>query len=150
MVGGAAFVAVVFVDAVEAIARFLARKLRLPPLGRPLLVGAMVLAAVFFWVRDQRKLRLDIGKDPMTSLGFETWDLIEQLRASDFRPQPGSHVAFVDDPFHSLDMYFLALLWFHDRGVTIHVASEGPLTPPELARMDYLFTVENRKLLRLK
>jgi hypothetical protein len=150
MVGGALFVAVVFADAAEWTARLLSRGFRLPPAGRHVLAGMMVAAAVFVWVRDQRHLRLDIGKDPMTTLGFQTWDLIEQLRASDFHARHGSFVVFLDDPFHNMDMYFLSRLWVHDRSVTVHVLSQGPLPPEELAKADYLFTIENRKLIRLK
>ena len=148
MVGGAMFASVVFADAVQSAVRFLSRGFTLSPFTRRLLIGAMVSAAVFFWVREQRHLRLDIGKAPMTSLGFETWDLIEQLRASNFHPRPGSLVAFQDDPFHSLDMYFLARLWVHDRSVRVHGPWAGPLAEAE--RPDYLFTIENRRLIRLK
>jgi hypothetical protein len=150
MVGAVAFAVVVLADTIEAIARLLSKALRLPPVSRRLLAGAMVAAAVFFWVREQRSLRLDIGKAPMTTLGFETWDLIQQLRASAFHPRPGSFVAFLDDPFHSGDMYNLAQLWVHDRSVTVHAWSQGALTPEELAKTDYIFTFENRKLIRVK
>lgn len=150
MVGGAAFTAVIFEDAVDLAARFVARVFRLPPWGRRILAGVMVAAAVLMWVREQRLLRLEIGKAPMTTLGWETWDVVEQLRASSFHPRPGTSAAFLDDPFHTLDMYFLARLWFHDRSVTVHVASEGPLTGQQLARMDYVFTFENRKLIRVR
>ncbi len=150
MVGGAAFAAVVFADAVDAAARFLAREFKLPPGGRRLLAGIMVAAAVLLWVRDQRHLRRDVGGVPMTSLGSETWDIIGQLRASGFHARRGSSVAFLDDPFHSFDMYFLARLWLHDRSGTVHVARQGPLTAQELARMDYVFTIENRKLFRVR
>ena len=150
MVGGAVFAAVVVADAVESAAAWLVREFKIPAPGRTVLVGAMVSVLVLVWVRDQRHLRLDTGKDPMTTLGFETWDIIQQMRATPFHPRPGSSAAFLEDPYHSLDMYFLARLWFHDRTVTIHIPSQGPLTPQELARMDYVFTVENRKLLRLR
>jgi hypothetical protein len=150
MVGGAAFVAVVFEDAVDLAARYVSREFKLPPLGRGILAGVMVAAAVFVWVHDQRLLRLDVGKAPMTTLGWETWDIIQQMRASSFHPRPGSSVAFLDDPFHNLDMYYLARLWFHDRSVRVHVASEPPLSDQDLARMDYVFTFENRKLIRIR
>jgi len=149
-VGLAVFLAVVFADAVEAIARFFSKGFHLPPAGRRLMVGVMVASAAFIWAREQRLLRLDIGKDPMTTLGFETWDLIQQLRASGFHPRPGSRVAFLDDPLHTGDMYYLAQMWVHDRGVTVHAWCQGPLTPSELAQTDYIFTFENRKLIRVK
>lgn len=151
MVGGAAFVAVVFVDAVDAIARFVGRGFGLKPAGRSLLAGVMIAAAVFIWVRDQYTLRQSIGGVPMTSLGFETWDLIQQLRASGFHPRPGSSAAFLDDPFvDRLDMYRLARLWLHDGSVAVHVAGQGPLSPQDLAKVDYIFTIQNRQLIRLK
>jgi hypothetical protein len=150
MVGGAAFAAVVFVDAVEAAARFLALEFKLPLGGRPLLVGLLVGAAVLVWVRDQRHLREDTGKDPMTTLGLESWDIIEQLRANNFRARPGSSLAILDDPYHSFDMRYQARLWLHDRSVTVHVERDGPLTQQELAKMDYVFTIENRKLIRVR
>jgi hypothetical protein len=150
MVGAAVFAAVVFEDAVKSGAGFLAREFKLPPLGRPLLAGVMVAAAVLVWVSDQRRLRLDIGKGPMTTLGFETWDIIRQMRASSFHPRPGARVAFLDDPLRTLGMYYLARLWLHDERVAVHVASQGPLTAGELTKMDYIFTIENRKLIRLK
>jgi len=150
MVGGAAFAAVVFVDAVESAARYVAREFKLPPLGRPLLVAVMVAAAVLVWVREQRYLREMAGGASMTELGSEDWDIIQQMRASSFHPRPGSSVAFLDDPYHNLDMYHQARLWFHDRSIKIHGSSQGPLTPQELAEMDYVFTFENRKLIRIR
>jgi len=151
MVGGAIFVAVLFADAVEAFAHFLAREFRLPAVGRPLVVALMVSSAVFLWVREQRSLRLSIGGAPMTSLGFESWDLIQQMRASSFRPRPGSSVAILEDPFvDRLDMYRIGRLWLRDRTVNLHVAGQGPLSPEALAKMDYVFTIENRKLIQLK
>ena len=150
LVGGAIFVAVVFGDMVQTAARFLARGFRLPSAGRRLVTGAMIAAALFVWVDDQRRLRLLIGQVQMPSLGFETWDLIGELRRSNFHPRHGSTVAFVEDPFHTLDMYFLARLWVDDRSVRVHVPCQGPLTPQELAQADYVFAFRDRRLIRLK
>jgi hypothetical protein len=150
MVGGAVFAAAVFVDAVTAAARFLSREFKLPAPAYGILVGFMVAGSILLWAREQARLRLDIGGVPMTTLGDEDWDIIQQLRATPFHPRPGSSVAFLDDPYHSLDMYFLARLWIHEPSVTVHVVSEGPLTPEQLAKMDYVFTVEQRKLIRIR
>ena len=149
MVGGAAFAAVVFMDVVQAEAGFLSREFK-PAVRREIFVGLMVAAAVFLWVREQRDLRRSIGGVPMTSLGWESWDIIEQMRASSFHPRPGSSVAFLDDPFQTLDMYTLARLWFHDRSVNIRGINRVPMTPEELAKMDYVFTFEGRKLVRIR
>jgi len=151
MVGLAAFAAVVFADAVETIAGFLAKGFRWPPWKRRLLVCAMVAPVVFIWTRDQRYLRLEVGRAPMNTLGFETWDLIQQLRASGFHPRPNSRVAFLNDPFvDHTDMYRLVRLWLHDKSVNVHTAGQGPLPAEEMAKTDYIFTVENRKVIRLK
>ena len=152
MFGAAAFAAVILVDGIEAVARFLSREFRLPPGSPTLLAATLVAAAVFLWVQDQYRLRVAIGGTPMTTLGSETWDLIQQLRASPFHPRPGSSAAFLRDPFlpQTSDMYFLAQLWLHDRSVTVHVPSQGPLSPEQLAKMDYIFTIEGRKVIRLK
>jgi len=149
MVGGAAFAAVVFVDFVNATARFLVREFQLPV--RPgVLVAVMTLAVAFPWVREQRDLHRGIGGFPMTSLGWESWDIIQQMRASSFHPPPASSVAFLDDPFQTLDMYTLARLWFHDRSVNIRGVNRVPVTPEELARMDFVFRFEGRKLIQTK
>lgn len=114
------------------------------------LVGVMVAAVAFLWVREQRDLRRSIGGAPMTTLGWESWDIVEQMRASSFHPRPGSSVAFLDDPFGTLDMYTLARLWFHDCSVNIRGVNRVPITEEELARMDYVFKFEGRKLIRIR
>ena len=75
---------------------------------------------------------------------------LDEFRALNPHVRPGSKVAFLDDPFHSWDMLFLAELWFRDRSVDIHVERHGPLTPEELAKVDYIFTFRNGKLVELK
>ena len=86
----------------------------------------------------------------MAALGQESWDVIQQFRAVNPHARRGSKIAFLDDPFHSWDMLFVAELWFRDRTLDIHVARHGPLTLEELARMDYVFTFQDGKLVELK
>ena len=151
MVGGAIFVAVVFASAVEWIDRLLVQGFGVPAAVRYFVTVALVGAALFIWVRDQRRLREFIGHEPMTSLGFETWDLIEQLRASDYRAKPGGLVVFTEDPFpNTYDMYFLARLWVHDRTVIVHASRQGPLPDDALAKADAVFAFHDRKLARLR
>jgi len=77
--------------------------------------------------------------------------LIQPLRTSGFRPRFGNSVAFLDDPFADhLDMYRLGRLWLHDRSVNLHASIRGALDADALAKTDYIFTIENRKLIRLK
>jgi hypothetical protein len=148
MVALTAFGSVILLDAAQSAARFLTREFKLP-VRAGVLTALIVAGALLLWVREQNDLRRATGGE-MAALGQDTWDIIQQMRANHFRPRPGSSVAFLDDPFHSLDMYTLARLWFHDRSVKIHGNSQGPLTADELAKMDYVFTVENRKLIRIR
>jgi hypothetical protein len=150
MVGWAIFGAIVFVDLTEA----LARVLELEPFGRRLghggVVALLVAIAIFLWGRQNREYKRTHAEPVMASLGHESWDVIQQFRAVNPHVHPGSKVAFLDDPFHSWDMLFVAELWFRDRSLDIHVERHGPLTPEELAKMDYIFTFKEGKLVELK
>jgi len=150
MVGWAIFGAVVLVDLAEALARVLERD----PWGRKLghggVVALLVAIGIFVWGRQNREYKRTHAIPVMESLGHESWDVIQQFRALNPRVRPGSKLAFLDDPFHSWDMLLLAEVWFRDRTLDIHVARHGPLTPEELAKMDYVFTFQDGKLVELK
>ena len=150
MVGWAIFGAVVFVDLAEALARVLEREPWGRRLGRGGLVALLVAIAIFLWGRQNREYKRTHALPVMASLGHESWDVIQQFRALHPQVRPGSKLAFLDDPFHSWDMLFVAQLWFRDRSLDIHVARHGPLTADELARMDYVFTFQDGKLVELK
>jgi hypothetical protein len=150
LLGWAIFGAVVLVDLVDALARVLERE----PWGRRLGhtgVAALLMAiAILLWGRQNREYKRTHAAAVMAALGSESWDVIQQFRALNPHVRPGSKVAFLDDPFHSWDMLFVAELWFRDRTLDIHVARHGPLTPEELAHMDYVFTFAGGKLVELK
>ena len=150
MVGWAIFLAVVFLDLAGALAGVLERE----PLGRRLgrrgIAALLAAVAIFFWARQNRQYQRVYAEPVMASLGHQSWDVIQQFRAVNPRVGRGSKVAFLDDPFHSWDMLFVAELWFRDRTLDIHVERDGPLTPQELARMDNIFTFDNGKLVQLK
>jgi hypothetical protein len=150
MAGWAIFGAVVFVDLAEALARVLEREPWGRRLGHSGTVALLVAVPVFFWGSQNREYKRTHAEPVMASLGHESWDVIQQFRAVNPHVRPGSKVAFLDDPFHSWDMLFLAELWFRDRSLDIHVARHGPLTPDELARTDYIFTFQDGKLVELK
>jgi hypothetical protein len=150
MIGWAIFGASVFADLVFAAAGVLEREVFFRPLGRAALVALLVAGGVFVWARinlDRKNLE---AEPRMAALGRESWDVIRQFRAANPQVRPGSSVAFLDDPFHSWDMLFVAELWFHDRSLKIHVAREGALGPRELAKMDAIFTFQGGELVRLK
>jgi hypothetical protein len=144
MVAGALFVSVVFADVVEWVSGLRAQG---KPVTRQVLVGILIAAGVFVWVREQRQLRRAIGGAPMTTLGFETWDLIEQLRATRFQPQRGSTVAVEWSPLGRLDTYYLWRLWLKDRTLVLRVPGDAP---QEFAQADYRFRVEDRRVVRVK
>jgi hypothetical protein len=151
IVAGAIFVAVVLVDIANSAADLFVHVLRTPPAIRRLAAGAMLVFALIMWVRAQWRLRELVGQTPMTSLGFETWDLIEQLRASNYRPRPATLVVFTEDPFpNTVDMYSLVRLWINDRSVVVHVTCQGPLPEETLAKAYSIFAIRNRKLVTLR
>jgi hypothetical protein len=59
-------------------------------------------------------------------------------------------VVFLNDPFEDWDMMFIAELWFRDRTVSIRLQRKAPLSPEDLARVDYLFAFENGKLVQVR
>ncbi len=150
MVGWAIFGASVFADLALAAAGALEREALFRPLGRQALVALLVLAGVLAWARLNLDRKNVEAKPRMAALGRESWEVIQQFRAANPRVRPGGSVAFLDDPFHSWDMLFVAELWFRDRSLRIHVAREGPLAPQDLAKMDAIFTFQAGKLVQLK
>ena len=150
LVGWAVFGAVIFLDLAEALAGVLEAEPWGRRLGRGGVVALLVAVAIFFWARQNRQYKRTYAEPVMASLGHESWDVIQQFRAVNPRVRPGSKVAFLDDPFHSWDMLFVAELWFRDRTLDIHVERHGPLTPQELARTDSIFTFDHGKLVQLK
>jgi hypothetical protein len=150
MVGWAVFGTVVFLDLTGAVAGVLEAEPWFRRLGRGGITALLVAIAIFFWARQNREYKRTHAEPEMASLGHESWDVIQQFRALNPRVPPGSKVAFLDDPFHSWDMLFVAELWFRDRTLDIHVERHGPLTPAELAQVNYIFTFDRGKLVRLK
>jgi hypothetical protein len=149
MVGAGIFASAVLVDVSWAAARILSKMAQLPaPYGKAI-SAAIVLAAVVFWVQEQRHYQRDIARDQMPQLGWETWDLIQQFPKFP-RPRPGSRVAFLQAPLSGNDMWGLALLWFHDKSVDVHVWTQGELSPQQLASKDHVYTFENRTLRQLR
>jgi len=150
MIGWAIFGAVIVVDLIVVLAGVLEREWFGRHLGRRAIVAALLLSVVFLWARTNRHYKRIYAAPVIASLGHDSWGLIQQFRAANPHVRPGSKVAFLDDPFHSWDMLFLAELWFHDRTVEVHVPRHGALTPDELARMDSIFTFQDGKLVELK
>jgi hypothetical protein len=149
LLGWALFAAVVVVDLARGIADILAREPLFKRLKSQVWAAILVVAAVYYWAAAHRDTQTHIVKESMDSLGFETWDLIQQFRQ--LKPPPRDcQVMFLDDPFHTFDMDFLAALWIHDRSVEVHTWRDRQVNVDDPAKMDMIYTIENRKVIRLK
>jgi hypothetical protein len=61
--------------------------------------------------------------------------------------RPGSRIYVARSPFEGWDAKFIIELLYHDRTVTVWLASKGgPLSAEELGRMDYVLDFENHKV----
>jgi hypothetical protein len=149
MVGWAIFVAVCLVDVIQTIDSAMVRYAHFNRLARGLLEAVLILGIVIPWARENRRLQVGIVRDSMASQGFETWDLIQQFPKFQ-RPPAGSRVAFLSDPLTGIDFWHLGQLWVHDLRTDVHVRGQGPLTDEQLAKMDYIYTFEGRKMIQLK
>jgi len=86
----------------------------------------------------------------MSSLGAETWQVIQQFRALNPHVGPHSHVVFLNDPFTEWDMLFIADLWFRDRSVTVHLQRLNPVPQGDLYAAQAVFDYREGKLLQLR
>ena len=74
--------------------------------------------------------------------------VIAQFRAVNPQVPPGAKVVFLDDPLHNFDMAFIAELWFRNRRTRVILNPITPVSPPELASADAVFTWRDGKLVR--
>jgi hypothetical protein len=140
--GLAIFAATVLMDAAEGVARWFG--------GRRAVFATVVAAGVIPWAVHNARLRHELIRPQMQSLGQETWSVIRQLR--DLKPnvRPKSTIVFLNDPFDGFDMAFIAELWFRQPGLNIRLHRKTPFTPEELAAADHLFTYEDGRLGQLR
>jgi hypothetical protein len=150
LAGFALFVSVVFVDLVSAASAFLSNEPGFRRLGRHTLSAILVIASVFLWARENRRVKDSQLRTEMENLSPQLWDTIQQLKRMNPRIRPGSQVVFLDDPFHNFDMAFIAELSFKDRSVTVRLNQATPLSPQEIAAADYVFTFEAGKLIQVR
>jgi hypothetical protein len=79
-----------------------------------------------------------------------TGQALAQIQAIQPSVPPGSTIYVANDPFSDWDAKFLFELQYADPTVQVHLGRHVPLSPDEIARMDYVFTFENGRLIRLK
>jgi hypothetical protein len=82
--------------------------------------------------------------------GDLTWSVIHQVHEVQPTVPPGSKLYFTNDVFAYSDTKFIAELTYRDHSVTAWLDHPTPLSPDEIAGMDYVFTFENGRLKRVK
>jgi hypothetical protein len=150
MLGLALFSAVVIVDWADALAGRLTGEPLLRHFRRPVLAAGLIALAVLGWGRENLRRQQLLVRPVMSSLGAETWQVIQQFRALNPHVGPHSHVVFLNDPFTEWDMLFIADLWFRDRSVTVHLQRLNPLPQGDLDAAQAVFDYRDGKLLRLR
>jgi hypothetical protein len=106
----------------------------------------VLLGVALLW----RETALRNPRKAMEGQGALTWALIQDFHTIQPRVRPRSRVIVLDDYFPGWDVAFIAELTFHDRTVKVFLQKKTPLSPAEIDKMDYIFTVRDGRLLRLK
>lgn len=150
IIGWSLFVSVVLVGLADGAAEFLSGM----PVGRHLrrtYVSATLIAiAVIFWVRQNVHYKWEFV-DPITlNIAPQTWKAIQQLREIGPRVPSNSTVVFLDDPFPTFDMAFIAELWFRDRTVSVRLRRHTPLSPSEIQSAACIFDYRDGNLVRVR
>ncbi len=146
----AMFVSVVFVDVADGVAGFLAHEPGFRRVGQVWLAAALVAAGAAWWAHRNAELKRQFVDPTTTDFAPQTWDAIQQLKAVQLKPRPGSTVAFLDDPLGTFDMAFIADLEFLDRSVTIRLNRQTPLSPQEIAGFTYLLDYRDGQFVRVR
>lgn len=146
LAGWAVFGATLFVSLCEAMGT--SRVLRIIP---PRVThGVLVLTGIgLLWACNADQSRDDRLWLTGGGAGL-TWSMIQEVRTVQPTVKPGARIYVVNDPWGSWDAKMIMELVYHDRTVNVELGSHSKLTPGEIDRMDYIFTFENGRLLRLK
>jgi hypothetical protein len=148
LAGWAVFAAVVLTDIAGAAARFLAEEPIVRRAGYAGLYAAILCTSFFFWAKQNDYLKRGFVRGAMADVGRQTGATLAKLRALNPRVKPGTHVAFLNDPFDGWDMAFIAELWFRDKSLQFHLQRKTPLPPEELAKMT-VFDFQNGRLVQV-
>jgi hypothetical protein len=148
LAGWAVFASVVLTDVAAAASRFLAEEPIFRRAGYARLFAAILCASFFFWARENDRLKRTSARDAMADVGRLTGATLVKLRTLNPRVKPGTHVAFLNDPFDGWDMLFIAELWFRDASLQFHLQRKVPLPLEELAKMT-VFDFQDGRLVQL-
>jgi hypothetical protein len=150
VLGWSIFAAVIFRETVGALSRMLMGDPVLRHLGAQSICAVLILAGLYLWAAENRRLKESFVRPSMAALGEPTWQVIQQLDALHSSVRPHSRVVFLNDPFEGWDMAFIAQLWFRDRSLEIRLDRKTPFTPEELAQADHVFTFADGRLLQVR
>ena len=141
MLAWALFVAVLFVDLANGAARLM---------GRAWVAAVLIAAGGALWAYRNGDLKQRYV-DPVTaSFAPETGEAIRQFRAFHLRVRPGGTIVFLNDPFATWHMLFIAELELGDRTLTVRLQRQTPLPEEEIARADAVFDYRQAKLIRMR
>jgi hypothetical protein len=139
---------VILTDVAAAASRFLTEEPIFRRAGYAPLFAAILCASFFFWARGNDLLKRTSARDAMADVGRLTGATLDKLRALNPHVKPGTHVAFLNDPFDGWDMLFIAELWFRDASLQFHLQRKVPLPPEELAKMT-VFDFQDERLVQV-
>jgi hypothetical protein len=150
MLAWALFVTVVFVDIADGLAGFLAGEPGLRRVGRAGISAVLVIAALVYWVHRNADLKKDYADPGAADISPMTWDAIQQMKAFPLHVRPRSTMVFLNDPFGTWDMLFIADLVFRERTLTVRLARKTPMTSEEIAKADYVFDYRDGRLVQVR
>ncbi len=110
-----------------------------------ILIVPLVCYFVLHVERDNRRM-----STMLRGFNQPTGQALAQIQAIQPMVPPGSTIYVANDPFSDWDAKFLFELQYADPTVQVHLGRHVPLTPKQIAAMDYVFTFENGRLIRLQ
>ncbi len=150
MIAWAIFVSVVFVDAADCFAGVLAGEPGFRRLKRAWLSAALVAAGAIYWAHRNADLKRSFVDHYTVDFAPQIRDTIQQSKAFHLHVRPHSTMIFLDDPFGTWDMYFIADLEARERTLTVRLIRRTPMSPEEIAKADYLFDYRDGRLVQVR
>ncbi|MBI5087212.1 MAG: hypothetical protein HZB13_21755 [Acidobacteria bacterium] len=121
---------------------------RLQALSRFALPIVLALVVAGYWIRAERVSRRTVPA--VLAAGRLTASVLSQIRSAQPAVPRGSRIYVVNDPFELWDAKFLFELQYKDPTVSVALGRLTPLPPNDIAAMDYVFTFDAGRLVRLK
>ena len=129
---------------VDLVSRYLA-----PNPARATAATGIVLALVFSYAALEQREKTWIQPALLKQQDM-TWSAIHEFAKLKAKPRRGAWIAFINDPFADWDMEFLAELTYRDPTLQQTLLRKTPLTPQQLADVDYIFDYRDGKFIQVK